>query len=565
MWKYLIVALVLALAGTSCQLMGPAPWDGLILTEPRTGLTVDQLRGKETPPFLDMSFFARPDWADDSTEAFSGSISFTETEMIAPKPRASYEGEDLFPAIAVDFVSHEQKLIPSVRGLIRGRSDGDRYWDVILGTGAVWREAGDDGWNRASFPIHFLGRYVGEVRNCVATFVYTDEEMSSVSMQCSQETAVLDAQQLGDIRALVPATYEPQTFADTAEILAGYEQYEATRIPTAPLSDIDRYNGIADHFDRDISTNASTSMGAVYLDGTLYVNPPATRHGSYPYPDEMRHGVFSVTKSMAAALSMFYFAERYGEELFDELIADYVPAFAGLPEWQGVTFSHALNMVTGTRAGEGGDLLYYPLELAPDSRTAINNIAGFGDFPEAPGEKFNYATTNTFVLSYALEKYVQDREGSGVHYWDLLRENVLAPIGAEDFGVLFTRDADPSRRIPILGLGAYPTLDNAAKIARLIANEGQHHGRQLLNRDRIREALGRADWEGYPALPGLRYSHSFWSAEILVGLCRVKVHYMEGLGDNRIVFFPTGAISFQFTDEFDDELNRLVRAVERVR
>jgi CubicO group peptidase (beta-lactamase class C family) len=301
------------------------------------------------------------------------------------------------------------------------------------------------------------------------------------------------------------------------------------------------------------------------MDGTLYVHPPQTRHGTYPYTAEMRQGVFSVTKSMAGALSMFYFAERYGESIFDELIADYVPAFAGLPEWQGVTFSHALNMVTGTRAGESGDLLYYPLELAPDSETAISNIARFGDFPEAPGEKFNYATTNTFVLSYALENYVQAREGEGVHYWDLVRDNVLAPIGADDFGLLFTRDADRSQAVPILGLGAFPTLDNAAKIARLIANEGEHEGMQLLNRNKIREALGRTEWEGYPAFSGLRYSHSFWSTNVFVGLRRVRVSYMEGLGDNRILFFPSGLISFQFTDEFDDKLNELVRAVEGVR
>ncbi|MEZ5393837.1 MAG: hypothetical protein R2724_13495 [Bryobacterales bacterium] len=32
---------------------------------------------------------------------------------------------------------------------------------------------------------------------------------------------------------------------------------------------------------------------------------------SIPYPGAMRHGVFSVTKSMAGALAMFYFAERW--------------------------------------------------------------------------------------------------------------------------------------------------------------------------------------------------------------------------------------------------------------
>ncbi|MEZ5393836.1 MAG: hypothetical protein R2724_13490 [Bryobacterales bacterium] len=64
-----------------------------------------------------------------------------------------------------------------------------------------------------------------------------------------------------------------------------------------------------------------------------------------------------------------------------------------------MTFSHTLNMVTG-KSAQARTCSYEPLELAPDKEAAIGNIARFGDFPEAPGEKqeFNYATTNTFVL-----------------------------------------------------------------------------------------------------------------------------------------------------------------------
>jgi hypothetical protein len=560
MRKHVILLAGAMLLASSCQRQRPAPWDGPVLTEPRAQLTVEELTTDAPAPFLDMSFFARPAWAKDSAVPFSGRIAFDEAAMVAPKDREAYEGEDLFPAIEVAFISHKQALVPRVKQAIDTRPLGESYWDIILGTGAIWREDGDGEWSRASFPISMLGRYVGEVRNCVAMFVYKADAMSNVSLQCSQETAVFDAQQLGDVRAMIPATYSPEEFEDADAFLQAHEEWEARRIPTKPLTDIDSDGEIAEHFDVTFHTNASTSMGAIYKDGTLYVHPPNTRHGTYPYPDAMRHGVFSVTKSMAGALAMFYFAERYGEEIFDEPIADHVPAFQGLPEWQGVTFSHALNMVTGTRAGE--DLLYEPLELAPDKEAAINNIAAFGDFPEAPGEAFNYATTNTFVLSYALENYVRAKEGEDVHYWELVRDNVLKPIGAEDFGVLLTRDEDPLARVPILGLGGYPTLDNAAKIARLIANEGEHDGEQLLNRNKIREALGRTEWEGHRAFERMRYSHSFWSKKVRVGFCRVHLFFMEGLGDNRVIFFPSGVISFQFTDEFDDDFKRLVRAVE---
>lgn len=565
--KNLILMLGLVLALTSCRADDPEPWNGPVLTQPRTQATVEDLMGDASLPFLDMSFFAEPDWARSEAASFSGSVSFTEADLVFPMSRESYPGELLFPSFTIELVTDGTTLIPRQRGVIDTRSTSDGYWDVAVGEGEVWSEQDDDGWSRASFPLNLLARYVGEVRNCVATFVYQEAVMSNVSVQCSQETAVLEAQQLGDIRAMVPATYRPETFPDADEFLEAYRRLASRRIPTAPLSAIDRDHRIADYFDKAIWTNASTSLGAVYLDGALYVNPPRTRHGVYPYPGAMRHGVFSATKSMAGALAMFYFAERYGEEIFDARITDYVPAFAGLPEWQGVTFSHALNMVTGTRAGDRTeeDLLYEPLELAPDKEAAIHNIARFGDYPEAPGESFNYATTNTFVLSYALQNYVEAREGEGVRYWDLIEQNVLEPIGAEDFWVLHTRDEDPSERIPILGLGGFPTLDVAAKIARLMFDEGEHEGRQILNRTKVREALGRTDWQGYAAGSQTRYRHSFWSRTLRAGGCRVDVTWMEGMGGNHVVLLPSGALVFRFMDEFDMDIVPLVRAVERVR
>lgn len=563
MWTRLVMAAGLTLAGSACARDEPPPWNGPVLVQPRTQLTVDQLHGDDTPPWLDMSFFAQPAWAQHDAHPMEGTISFAETEMVAPRDREPYPGEDLFPAFTVDVVARDGALIPRERGLIDTRAHGDSYWDVMVGVGKVWREQDDGPWSRASFPLNLVARYVGEVRNCVGTFVYDEDAMSHVAVQCSQETAVLDAQQLGDVRVAAQAAYEPGTFRDTAALLAEYDRSASSRIPVAPLSEIDGDGAIAEYFDRSIWTNASTSLGAVYMDGTLYVHPPRTRHGPYPYPADMRHGVFSVTKSMAGALSMFYFAERFGEQIFDEEIADFVPAFRGRPEWQGVTFSHALNMATGTRAGE--DLLYEPLELAPDKEAAINNIAAFGDFPERPGEQYNYATTNTFVLSYALENYVQAREGAGGHWWSLVHENVLRPIGAENFHVLHTRDEDPAERIPILGLGGIPNLDDAAKIAVLLFNQGEHEGRQILSRTRIREAFGHTDWRGYRIDFRRRYRHSFWSKRIRAGWCGVNAVYMQGMGANHVIFLPSGVIVFRFMDEDDMDIDTLVRRVERVR
>ncbi|MBX2800121.1 MAG: serine hydrolase [Myxococcales bacterium] len=543
----------------------PASWDGPILSEPRTQLTVEQLQGGQVPPLLDMSFLARPVWALGEPASFEGALAVggSALEMDFPRTRDRYAGEGRFPALTIELLSHDGQLLPVRRGVL-DTSQGDSLWDVIVGTGAVWREAGDEAWSRASFPLALVDRAFNQVRNCVATFVYQVDAVSPVYLQCSQETADLADEQLGNIQALVEATYAAADVPDAVAVIDEHARTTTMRLPTRPLHEWDVDGEVADTFEASLWTNASTSIGAVYADGTLHVHAPMTRHGPYPYPSEMRHGVYSVTKSLAGALSMFYFAERYGEDLFDARITEYVPAFADLPEWQGVTFSHALNMATGTHGGEEGHLLYEPLVLADTAEQAIRNIAALGDSSAAPGERFSYATTHPFVLSYALQRYVEAQEESGVRYWDLVRDNVLAPIGAEGMALLWTREEDQSERIPLLGFGARPTVDEAAKVALLLSNEGRHEGETLLHAGKIREALGRSSWDGFEIDRNTRYRHSFWSRSVRVGGCRVEASTMQGYGGNHVALLDSGVIVLRFMDEFDEDIEGLIRRVERV-
>lgn len=353
---------------------------------------------------------------------------------------------------------------------------------------------------------------MGQARNCVASFVYTRDEITPVCLQCSQETADIDDKQLGNIHGIIPATLQAKLLADSIQIIERHLQSISRRIPVYPLTEIDSHHELADYFDKRIVTNAPTSLGAVYLNDTLYLHPPKTRHGLYPYPADMRHGVYSVTKSMAGALALLYFEERYQEDVFDALITDYVPALADHEGWQGVTFSHSLNMVTGTVGGESPEHLFHTLIKASTAEEAIQHIAQLGDAPELPGEKFNYASTNLFVLSYALQQYVNEKEGNKVNYWTLVHDQVLVPIGADQFTVLHTQENDTTQAIPRLAYGALPTLDEAAKIALLFANRGNHEGVQLLHQRRTMEIFGETEWKGTSTdrdFRGTNYQHGF--------------------------------------------------------
>ncbi len=546
----------------------PVEWNGPKLMQPRDKLTVKHLQGDSIIELVDMSYYAKPDWGNSAIAHLSGTITIQETELNYPKEKEYYPGENIFPKLDLDFISHNGELIPCLKDRISTRHYSNSYWDVVVGAGKVWHEEEDGEWSRASFPLTLTDRWVGQARNCVATFVYKTDEVSNICLQCSQETADIDDKQLGNISGLLPAKFQAKQFADSTQIIEQHQKLKAKRIPISPLSEIDTNNEVADYFEEMKYTNAPTSLGALLMDNKLYLHPPKTRHGIYPYPNEMRHGLYSVTKSMAGALALMYFDERYQEDVFNELISDYVPALANQVGWQGVTFGHTLNMVTGTVGGEDAERLFSTLIIAETAEQAIHNISRLGDAPEAPGERFNYASTNLFVLSYALQKYVEKKEGKRLNYWDLVHENVLVPIGAEHFGVLRTMEKDEAQEIPILAYGALPTIDEAAKIAMLFANEGKYKGQQILNRERVLEVFGKSEWDGYSTnndFRGSNYQHSFWSKEIKTRKCKTKATYMLGFGENYVVFMPSNTIIFRFLDEHDLDIDKLIKSVEKLK
>ena len=563
--KTLIILISTVVLVNSCR-NNPKEWGGPVLVHPRDQLTVEQLLGDSSLAFFDMSYFAEPDWSVPASTGFSGTILLEDTRINFFKQKAYYPGENLFPKLQLDFITHQGVLIPLRKDRIITRFQSDSYWDVVVGAGKVWHEPEDGEWNRASFPLTLTDRWVGQARNCVAAFVYKPDTISNICLQCSQETADIDDMQLGDINGMLPAGFEPKRYVDSAQIVERHKSSVAGRIPVHPLSEIDEDNMIARHFDIMIHSNAPTSLGAVFMNNKLYLHPPSTRHGPYPYPDEMRHGLYSVTMSLAGALAMMYLEERYEEDVFGALITDYVPALATHAGWQGVTFSHTLNMVTGTAGGEDAERLYSTLIVAETAEEAIRNIAGLGDAPEPPGRKFNYASTNLFVLSYAMQKFVEKKEGRNVNYWDLVHDNVLGPIGAEHFTVLHTLEKDEESAIPVLAYGALPTIDEAVKIALLFANYGKHGEKQILHENRVKEVFGQTPWKGYSTdndYRGTGYRHAFWSKEIKTKARqgKIMVTFMLGFGENYIVFLSDNTVIFRFLDEHDLDIDELIKDV----
>jgi len=92
----------------------------------------------------------------------------------------------LFPGIEVNFVSHEEYLVPVERGILVAEN-GDSFWQTQVSPGRVWSEENDDGMSRATFPFLLTSLIENETYNGVATFLFDDDSVSNLRYQIVQQ------------------------------------------------------------------------------------------------------------------------------------------------------------------------------------------------------------------------------------------------------------------------------------------------------------------------------------------------------------------------------------------
>ena len=483
-----------------------------------------------------------------------------------------------FPGVSVTVTSHKGHLLPLQRDITHDTS-GSSAWSIIFSPGRVWSEDVDGGKSRASFPFTLVGPYYNDAHNGLATFVYDQHSISQVRIQIVQESANWNRFYAW---GQLTVEFAPTDVANRELWVKAYDEELARRLTVKPWSELE-------------SQTAENSLGAfnnwgemekisvsgLLIDDVIYARPCTTKFGPYPYCAEMRHGLFSVTKSMGALLSMLRLAQKYGDDVFELKIRDFVDVTAAHSGWDEVTFADALNMVTGV-----GDLSHDPqsssfgedhtdlfFEFAEQSRSAkekLRTAFSGGHYRWGPGQVFRYRSVDTFILAAAMDGLVKHNEGPNTNLWDLMTEEVLRPIGVESMPMRHTLESDRSRGVPILGAGIYATLDDVAKVSRLLLNEGRFGGEQLLNAEMLRRALfdGHTLGKATPRVDTgkqLHYYMSLWHLRLNTGDCHATVASMIGYGGNVVQLLPNGMASFYFEDGNSSSLTELARAAHSVR
>jgi hypothetical protein len=415
----------------------------------------------------------------------------------------------------------------------------------------------------------------GETHNGLATFLYRDGRVSNLRFQIVQQTAPYYIKDEFTAAGLVPATFAP---AAAGELNSLMRVYEADRADAVPVSD---WSNLAARVDGSTLAGfdgamrpADIVLSGLDYEGVFYLKECRSAGGPLPWCDRARFGVWSATKVLANETALLRLAEKYGPEVFELKIADYVPAAAGYPAWRNVRFEDAINMATGIGNGsarrepnDSGDGYldasyshWYEARSVEQKLAAL--LADGHVYPWGPGQVTRYRDQDMFILGVAMDRFLKSKEGPAANIWSMLQHEVMEPIGIHHAPTNRTIEADGSAGQPLMAYGYYPTVGDMVLLARLYQSGGKHGRQPILYEPRIRELLPGPKPRGFSTGERLpegetTYLNAFWFTSYNASQdCRVFYPRMIGWGGNIVALLPGGSVGIRIakSDEAADHV-----------
>jgi hypothetical protein len=526
----------------------------------RTVLTFNELmHGFNSSSPVDETALTLPKEAEPTAHIFEGRLELigedTIGEMIVLRGDPNQEPEvSHLPEFDFEFVQSNGYLVPVQRGLIIADHP---YWNYILEPGRVWQDDMDQGYSRASFPFALVWKSSNAILNGTMTFLFTGGDISKVWYQVTQETTVDFG---ADMWGLLEANYHPGLVSDSAKIKAAFTQELADRFPTKPIEQLELDYPDIDlgAFGRGVSPKGMTWYGFV-INGVNYLGGCHTRYGVYPYCEYMRAPSYSTSKSAFVSVALMRLAQKYDQDVANLLIKDYVPEAAESPgDWREVTFNNVLDMATGNYQSAGNmvdeehwDNPFWIAEYYDEK------IAAAFNWPHSapPGTQWVYRTSDTFILTRAMQNYLETLESPDADIFEFVVDEVYTPLkmGPGVFTILRTKENDWQGE-PYGGYGMWWIPDDLAKISTFLNVEsGVIKSEQILQPRILSAALQRnpndrgVDRDGQG-----KYNNAFWADRYKAGFnCEFWVPEMLGYSGIVVALFPNGSTYYYASDNRD--------------
>ena len=484
-------------------------------------------------------------------------------EGLADRPELRY---DELPPFDFEYIQHGDALIPRQRGPIAA---DHLQWEYLLAPGRVWQEPGDDGYSRASLPFSLMERNANCVHNGVLGFLFkTDGAISDVTVSVASETCMYFKL---DMRGKIPARYIPGSVAGRQDLANSYDRKLKVRLPTLPIEALAEKYPAA-----DLAALANTgkvdpadmTVFGIVVDGVHYMGGCETRNGKYPFCEQLYLPSYSTAKSLFAGLGLMRLEKLY-PGVSNAQVSDYVPECSG-KQWQGVRFIDLLDMSSGNYDSAVPDKdetdprmapgFFYPETHAGKIAFSCNAYPG----KSAPGTRWVYHTTDTYILSVAMSEYLRQRAGERADIWQDLILPMWEPLQLSPV-TRFTRRTYDERAQPWAGYGLVYQPDD---IARLAVALGEGYFDRWVDRTMLDQALQRTSApNGQPARAQTYYSHGFYAIDLGEALnCEAPywVPMMSGYGGISVAVLPGGMTYYYFSDGNVHQWVRPLRALHQI-
>jgi CubicO group peptidase (beta-lactamase class C family)/predicted glycoside hydrolase/deacetylase ChbG (UPF0249 family) len=261
-----------------------------------------------------------------------------------------------------------------------------------------------------------------------------------------------------------------------------------------------------------------------------------------PYKPELKHTMYSVSKSFAATAIGFAVAEK--KISVDDKVVSFFPDDAPAqisPQLDALKIKHLLSMSTGQTAPPDPTGIVIPKE---------NWVRTFLSLPYShePGTKFFYNSAASYMLSAIVQKV------TGQKTLDYLKPRLFQPLGID--GIDW--EVDP-REINVGGWGLRLKTEDMAKFGQLFLRKGMWNDKQILPTTWIEEASTMKIMQD-PDAPQAKKDSSDWLQGYCYQMWRSRNNSYRGDGafGQYILVLPEKDAVIAITSETSDmqkELN----------
>jgi hypothetical protein len=459
---------------------------------------------------------------------------------------------NFLPPFDFQYVQDDNTLIPLQRGSI---PSSHPMWEYILEPGRIWFDKNDPDLRKVSLPFTLQEYNANCMHNGTLNFsIDKDNDLSPVRVNIASETCMYFK---FNLKVSLQANYDSSSPEQAATAVDQFQRQRAARLPIQPIAalsakypkvELSVFSGAGKIPIEDIS-----AFGFV-IDDIHYQGNCQTREGSYPFCADINLPSYSLAKTLLAGLAAMRLEKLYPGSR-NAFIGDYIPQCRKSGNWQDVTFSQTLNMLSGNfGSGAGRDDETSPVtdELFFFKSSHTDKISYSCDaWPRnaPPGSRWVYHTTDTYLLGSAMNALLREkRDGKADIYNDLVlplwQDLNLSPA------VSVIRRTYDAEKQPFSGFGISLLPDDIARLATAL-NRDRFAGQ--LDQDMYNRAMQRLpEPQGsYPADGKYYYSNGFWAfnaRELLDCKGPVMIPFMSGYGGINVVMMPNDSVYYIFGD-----------------